>query len=240
MIDVLLHNYSMFFDWGMWAEVLSSPEAWMLILTLVFLEGILSADNALVLAVMVKHLPEKQQKRALKYGLFGAYFFRFLAIGLGTLIISLWWIKAIGALYLAYLVYKHFFKKEDETAVQAVAKGFWMTVLSVELMDIAFSIDSVLAAFGISEQIWVLFAGAVLGILAMRLVAGVFLKLLAKFPTMEHAAYIIIGFIAAKMLLSLAHIHISHVAFFIFLVAVFTGAIFIDNRNAKKAGKAAA
>lgn len=235
MLDTLLHNYSLFFDWGMWAEVLTSPEAWMLILMLVFLEGVLSADNALVLAVMVKHLPEKQQRRALKYGLFGAYFFRFLAIGLGTLIISFWWIKAFGAAYLLYLAYKHFFTKDDESAVQAVSKGFWMTVLSVELMDIAFSVDSVLAAFGISEQIWVLFAGAVLGILAMRLVAGVFLTLLQKFPTMEHAAYVIIAAIAAKMTLSLFHVHISHVAFFVFLVVVFIGAMIIDKRNEAKA-----
>jgi YkoY family integral membrane protein len=218
----------------MWAEVLTSPEAWMLIATLVFLEGILSADNALVLAVMVKHLPEKQQKKALKYGLFGAYFFRFIAIGLGTLIISLWWIKAIGAVYLAYLAYKHFWGKGEETAVQAAGKGFWLTVASVELMDIAFSVDSVLAAFGISEQIWVLFAGAVLGILTMRFVAGLFLKLLAKFPTMEHAAYVIIAFIATKMLLSLAHIHISHTIFFVVLVVIFAGAIYIDKKNEKK------
>ena len=233
-METLLHNYSLFFDWSMWAEVLTSPQAWLLIGTLVILEGILSADNALVLAVMVKHLPEKQQKRALKYGLLGAYAFRFIAIGLGTLIISLWWIKAIGAVYLGYLVFKHFVSKEDESAVESVAKGFWMTVLSVELMDIAFSVDSVLAAFGISEQIWVLFAGAVLGILAMRFVAGLFLKLLAMFPSMEHAAYVIIGFISVKMLLSLVHIHISHTIFFIVLVVIFLVAIVIDKKNAGK------
>lgn len=235
MIDTLLHNYSLFFDWGMWLEVLSTPEAWLLILTLVFLEGILSADNALVLAVMVKHLPKHQQSKALKYGLFGAYFFRFIAIGLGTLIISFWWIKAVGAIYLGYLAWKHFFKKDSEQSIgQVAAKSFWVTVLSVELMDIAFSVDSVLAAFGISEQIWVLFAGAVLGILAMRFVAGVFLKLLEKFPSMEHAAYVIIAFIAAKMILSLFGFHISHVVFFIVLVVIFVVAIVIDKKNEGK------
>lgn len=236
MIDTLLHNYGLFFDWGMWAEVLTSPQAWLLILTLVFLEGILSADNALVLAVMVKHLPEKQRTKALKYGLLGAYLFRFIAIGLGTVIIKLWWIKAIGAIYLAYLAFKHFFGKDkDESVGQKAAKGFWMTVASVELMDIAFSVDSVLAAFGISNEIWVLFAGAVLGILAMRFVAGLFLKLLEKFPSMEHAAYLIIAFIAVKMGLSLIHIHISHTVFFIVLVVIFVGAAIMDKKKAKSA-----
>ena len=236
MIEVLAHNYGMFFDWSMWAEVLTSPKAWMLILTLVFLEGILSADNALVLAVMVKHLPPKLQKKALTYGLFGAYFFRFLAIGLGTIIIKFWFIKAIGAVWLLWLVIKHFWIPEKETAGDAAARSFWLTVASVELMDIAFSIDSVLAAFGISQEIWVLFAGAVLGILAMRFVAGLFLKLLEKFPTMEHAAYVIIAIIAVKMGLSLWDIHISHTIFFIVLVVIFFVAAMIDTRKKKDAG----
>ena len=65
----LFHNimstYALFFDGQMWVEVLTDPVSWGLIGTLVLMEGLLSADNALVLAVMVRHLPEKQRRKAL-------------------------------------------------------------------------------------------------------------------------------------------------------------------------------
>lgn len=110
------------FDWHMWAEVLTDPVSWGLIGTLVVLEGLLSADNALVLAVMVKHLPEKQRKKALTYGLIGAYFFRFLFIGVGMLLIKFWWIKVLGAAYLAWLVIKHFWLGDGDDEAKELKK----------------------------------------------------------------------------------------------------------------------
>lgn len=85
VLHQILSTYASFFDWKMWAEVLTDPVSWGLIGSLVILEGLLSADNALVLAVMVKHLPPDKQKKALTYGLFGAYFFRFFFIGIGEI-----------------------------------------------------------------------------------------------------------------------------------------------------------
>lgn len=75
---------------------------------------------------------------------------------------------------------------------------FWGTVAMVELMDIAFSVDSVLAAFGVSNEVWILLLGGMLGILMMRGIAGVFLKLLERIPELETTAYILILIIAAK------------------------------------------
>src|SRR6476659_1351068 len=90
---------------------------WVLIV-LVVLEGLLAADNAVVMAVMVKHLPKEQQKKALFYGLFGAFVFRFIALFLITFLAKYWEIQAIGALYLLYISIKHLydnhFKKEEE------------------------------------------------------------------------------------------------------------------------------
>ncbi|MDR4215838.1 DUF475 domain-containing protein, partial [Bacillus paralicheniformis] len=90
---------------------------------------------------------------------------------------------------------------------------FWGTVAMVELMDIAFSVDRVLAAFGVSNEVWILLLGGMLGILMMRGIAGVFLKLLERIPELETSAYILILIIAAKMLLSLIEIEISHTLF---------------------------
>ena len=96
----------------MLSTTLSDPVNWGIIGTLVILEGLLSADNALVLAVMVKHLPKEQQKKALFYGLLGAYIFRFIAIGVGTFLVQITWIKVLGGAYLLWIAISNlFFKK---------------------------------------------------------------------------------------------------------------------------------
>jgi YkoY family integral membrane protein len=220
----------------MWGQVLTSKTAWGLIITLVILEGLLSADNALVLAVLVSHLPAKQRKKALFYGLIGAYFFRFIAIGFGTLLIKLWFVKLIGALYLMWLVFKFFKERgqadtdEDHDGISdkyergplvRVLGVFWATVVVVELTDVSFSVDSILASLGVSQQVWVLFAGAVLGILAMRGVAQIFLILIEKIPEMEVTAYILIAFISVKMILSLIGIELTDLWFFIIMAVIF-------------------
>ena len=234
MWEGILSTYASMFDWQMWAEVLTSPKAWGLILSLAVLECILSADNALVLSAFVKPLPKAQQKKALVYGLWGAYIFRFIFIGLGTFLIKLWWIKLIGALYLLWLAVK-FFKDKlshkdaggEEDQVQP--KGwlvkifgvFWATVISVELMDLAFSVDSILTALAVSEEVWVILLGGMIGILLMRGVATFFIALMDRVPELETTAYILITFIAIKMGLTLVDIHIPNEIFIGFLVLSF-------------------
>ncbi|MBC8016521.1 MAG: TerC family protein, partial [Sporomusaceae bacterium] len=215
-ITGIIGNYSHFFNMAEFLSVIYNPMNWAIIGSLILLEGLLSADNALVLAIMVKHLPKEQQKRALFYGILGAYFFRFVAIGLGTYLITIWWIKAAGALYLLWMAAQFFLKKnaEEGEGTPEVAHGFWRTVLAVEIMDIAFSIDSVLAAFGVSDQIWVLYLGGILGVLMMRGVAQFFLTLIDRYPGLETTAYVIIGIIGAKMMASVFGFHISQVLFF--------------------------
>src|SRR6266436_6450003 len=75
---------------------------------LVGLEGLLSADNAMVLAVLVLGLPKAQQRKALRYGIVGAFGFRAIATLLAVYLIKLGWVKLVGAVYLLYLVYHHF------------------------------------------------------------------------------------------------------------------------------------
>lgn len=252
IINLIIDTYAQFFDMKMWIDIFTNPVNWGLIGTLVVMEGLLSADNAIALAVQVKHLPEKQRKKALMYGLWGAYFFRFLAIGIGTALVKLWWVKLIGGLYLLWMAikfYKDYFEKkrqadsDEDEDVEANHKldglaryigVFWATVVSVEMMDIAFSVDSVLAAFGISDLVGILLLGGMLGILMMRGVAQIFTKLMEKVPELEHTAYILIAFIGVKMLLTLADIHISHAVFFGFIVLAIGGTFVINKMNKNK------
>lgn len=236
IINQIISTYALFFDWEMWGQVLTDPVAWGFIGTLIILEGLLSADNALVLAVLVKHLPEKQKKKALMYGMFGAYFFRFLFIGIGVYLVKFAFIKILGAAYLAWIVISHFRNKGgEEDEGKEFKKGglmvrifgtFWATVISVEMMDIAFSVDSILAAFAVSDQVWVLLVGGMLGILMMRTIAGVFLTLIDKVPELENTAFLLIGLISAKMFAGVFGYNLPHTVFFAILVIMF-GVTFI-------------
>ncbi|MEI2358946.1 DUF475 domain-containing protein, partial [Mesobacillus zeae] len=195
--------------------------------TLIIFEGLLSADNALVLGDMVKHLPKDQRKKALFYGIFGAYFFRVVAIGLGVSLINFPWIKIVCGHYLLWIVFQNFVKKnEEEDDVQNKKMGFWRTVLTVELMDIAFSFDSVIAAFGVSNQVWVLFLGGVLGILMIRGVAQLFITLIEKVPEFEITAFLLIGVVGIKMIISAFGFRMDEVVLFS-IIAVFMGTFIV-------------
>ncbi|MHB8126809.1 MAG: TerC family protein [Desulfitobacteriaceae bacterium] len=236
----LAASYGAFFSLDALISVITNPVSLGIIGTLILLEGILSADNALVLAVMVRSLPKNQQRKALFYGIWGAYIFRFIAIGVGVYLVKIQWVKILGALYLLWLPIKYFYAKytssgeaHDDIHVNKVAKSFWGVVLQVELMDIAFSIDSVLAAFGLSEQLWVLFTGAIFGILMMRGVAQIFMKLIEKYPELESAAYILIALIGTKMMASAFGYHVAHWVFFALLGTVFLGTFVLHHLKLK-------
>ena len=126
--------------------------------TLVGLEGLLSADNALVLAILVRHLPTDQRKKALRYGIWGAFIFRLIALLLVSWLIHAWYFKALGAGYLLFISFKHFWNLKTSTSIEGKGyqnMSFWRTVVTVELTDIAFSIDSILAAVALSNKLWI-------------------------------------------------------------------------------------
>ncbi len=175
---------------------------------LVLLEALLSADNALIMAIMVRHLPKPDQKRALFYGLGGAFVFRFVAILLARQVLLLWWLQAIGALYLLAMPVKHFREQSEQSEVKAKGGSFWGTVVAVELADIAFAIDSVLAGVAMirsQSKIWVVFTGAAIGIVLLRFAANAFIKLLAKYPMLDDVAYVLVGWVGVKLCFTSVH-----------------------------------
>jgi YkoY family integral membrane protein len=224
----IVNNYRTFFSLQAFEHVVFDPASWGVIGTLIILEGLLSADNALVLAVMVKHLPKEQRKKALFYGIFGAYFFRILVIGLGISLIHIAWVKIVCGHYLLWIVFQNFLqKKDDDASPHSKKMGLWGTVLTVELMDISFSFDSVIAAFGVSNQVWVLFLGGILGILMMRGVANLFLALIEKVPEFETTAFILIAIIGVKMIVSAFGFHMDEMTFFSILISIFLGTFLV-------------
>ena len=200
---------------------------WVLLL-LVGLEGLLAADNALVLAIMVKHLPEAERRRALFYGLAGAFVFRFASLFIISFLVDVWQVQAIGALYLLFIAINHiarklYFKDKGDTKEKEKKKsGFWGTVFKVELADIAFAVDSILAAVALAMTLpntnlpeiggmdggkfLVIFAGGIIGLIIMRFAANFFVKLLESKPGLEIAAFAIVGWVGVKLaVLTLGH-----------------------------------
>ena len=180
---------------------------------LVALEGLLSADNAMVLAVLVLGLPKREQRKALQYGIVGAFFFRIAAILLAVYLIQITWVMLIGAAYLLWLPYHHFFSHADAETRRTARKAtpwlglsaFWATVVKVELTDIVFAIDSILVAVAMSNKMWVIITGGILGVVAMRLVIGQLLVLVNRYPALVDGAFIIIAWVGVKLLLEYLH-----------------------------------
>ena len=190
-----------------------TPSDFLTIGLLVLLEGLLSADNAMVLAVLVLGLPKKQQKKALRYGIIGAFVFRSIATLLAVYLIRLGWVKVLGAGYLMYLTIRHFASRggaeERRGAPPAKAafglSAFWATVVKVELTDIVFAIDSILVGVAMSPKAWVVITGGILGIVAMRLVIGRLLSLVERYPPLVDGAFVIIGWVSIKLIVEYLH-----------------------------------
>jgi len=237
----------------------------MIVGLLVLLEGVLSIDNALVLGLLAKRLPEHQRARALSYGLIGAFVFRVLAIATASFLLQWTFVKFLGGFYLVFIAVKHLFfegHEEEEHKIVMDEKGnpalvdaqtgsdlssdqedieirervpvgvslitddrnagselgttvnrkktsckvpsFWGTVLVIELTDIAFAVDSILAAMALAgsreSKLWVVITGGILGVVLMRFAAALFVKLLDRFPRFEISAYLLVIIIGMKLL----------------------------------------
>lgn len=219
----------------LWQDILAHPGTSMAIIgNLIIIESLLSVDNAAVLATMVMDLPQEQRDKALKYGIWGAYFFRGLAMIFAAFLIKIWWLKPLGGIYLLYLVYDYWKSKQTAAAkddtidkesnwLYKITVGslgsFWATVCLVELMDMAFSIDNVFAAVAFTPNIILVCIGVFIGILAMRFIAQWFVKLMEKYPFLETAAFIVIAILGIKLALSLIEHFYPEGAFSQFLMS---------------------
>src|SRR4029079_14593749 len=204
-----------------------------IILQLIFLECILSIDNAAVLGAMVAPLPNDrpvpwpqsmrallskldpllgpQRQAALKVGLVGAYAGRVLMLFLASIIIQNVWMHILGAVYLIYLAIRHFGEThrhgkdlDDEVDIEAIRparSNFWNIVVTIELADLAFSLDNVIAAVSLSTQLWIVVIGVAIGIVMMRFAAQIFARMIAWEPALEHAAYLLLLAIGGELLL---------------------------------------
>jgi len=199
-----------------------------IVIQLIFLEGILSLDNAAVLGALVSDLSDElavvwprgmrkfgamlhpllgnQRTAALRAGLLGAYLGRGVMLFLATIIISNPWLKLVGAAYLVHLAFDNLGtggEEEEGGGSQnrwLSTERFWMVVLTVEMTDLVFSLDNVVAAVSLSNKFWVVMLGVAIGILMMRFAAGLFSYAVNREPILKKAAYILVLIIGVELL----------------------------------------
>ncbi|MBU6154703.1 MAG: hypothetical protein KGP28_10410 [Bdellovibrionales bacterium] len=176
------------------------------VFSLAILETLLSLDNAVVLALMASELPEPEQKKALRYGLWGAVILRVLAVYFATQLVSIAWVKALGGAYLLWLAIAFFVKKGSAKKKQRrTSKNFWAVVFWIELTDLVFAIDSILAAVAITSNYWAIVAGGLMGVVAIRFAAGRFIVLLERYPRLETLAYLLVAGVGLKVLVQVSY-----------------------------------
>lgn len=189
-------------------QVFNSPlnvgfEAPLVLLVLVALEAVLSADNAIALAAIARGLEgSKLQRRALNLGLIVAYILRITLILTATWVVQFWQFEVMGAAYLLWLVFQYFTSSEDEEHHHhgPMFTSLWQAIPVIAVTDMAFSLDSVTTAIAISDQTWLIITGGTIGVITLRFMAGLFIQWLQEYEHLEDAGYITVGFVGVRLL----------------------------------------
>ena len=201
-----------------WGELL------LLLPLLVALEAVLSADNAIALAALSRQLKDpRQQGQALNLGLGLALLFRLLLIVAARWVLDFWPLQLLAAAYLLWLCLSNLQTRwfagadgdgsaadapADGDSVVAAASGLHhrslgAVVATLALTDLAFSLDSVAAAVAVSDNLLLVMAGGVIGVVALRFTAALFIRWLDQFRHLESAGYLAVGLVGIRLLVRL-------------------------------------
>jgi YkoY family integral membrane protein len=180
----------------------------LLLPVLIALEAVLSADNAIALAAIAQGMDDRDmQRRALNFGLIIAFVLRITLILTATWVIGFWQFELLGAAYLLWLVYQYFSSQKDEKDEKEHREhhgprfsSLWQAIPMIAFTDLAFSLDSVTTAIAISQNIWLVITGGTVGIIALRLMAGLFIRWLDIYTHLEDAGYITVAFVGLRLL----------------------------------------
>lgn len=175
-------------------------QALLMIVNLFLIEVMLSIDNVTVLALIVKDLKPSDQPKALKYGILGAFILKGASLFVISFLVRFWALKILGGIWLLWLVEKYFFPRDSAEELTRKPRNLINAIVMVELMDLVFSIDNIFATTALTSNIIIIYIGVFLGIIAMRFVAGYFVQLINKFPSLETSAYVVIFLLGLNMI----------------------------------------
>jgi YkoY family integral membrane protein len=188
-----------------------SVEALIVLLILVLLEAVLSADNAIALAAIAQGLEDKKlEQQALNLGLVVAYVLRITLLLTATWIQNFWQFELLGAAYLLWLVFQHFTGDDDEENHHHGPRytSLLQVIPVIALTDLAFSLDSVTTAIAVSQETWLVITGTTIGIVTLRYMAGLFILWLDEFENLEDAGYVTVALVGFRLLLKVVNDHL--------------------------------
>lgn len=188
--------------------ILESPfnfsiEALFILVILIGLEAILSADNAIALATITRGLKDpKLEKQALNIGLLLAYVLRITLILCSRWVLQFWQFEVLGGGYLLWLAYQHFTapKDEDDQHKDPEFANIWQAIPMIAVTDIAFSLDSVTTAIAISDELWLVIAGGTIGVITLRFMAGLFIRWLDEYVHLADAGYMTVTLVGMRLM----------------------------------------
>jgi YkoY family integral membrane protein len=185
-----------------------SIETSIVLLILIFLEAVLSADNAIALAAIAQGLEDKKLEReALNIGLVVAYVLRITLLLTATWVQQFWQFELLGAAYLLWLVFQHFTSEEGEDN-QHHGPRFTSVLQAIPVLaftDLAFSLDSVTTAIAVSNETWLVITGTTIGVVTLRFMAGLFIQWLDEYVYLEDAGYITVALVGLRLLLKVVN-----------------------------------
>lgn len=236
-------------------ELLQDPAVWVSFLTLTVLEIVLGVDNVIFISIVADRLPEEQRRRARLLGLSGALVLRVVLLFSIAWIVSLTepfvtvmdfalsWrdvILMIGGLFLIWKAATEIFDEvEGEHNTQAaVAAGFVSVLAQIMVLDVVFSLDSVITAVGIADHLEVMIAAVVVAILVMMVAAEPIAKFVADHPSTKMLALAFLVMVGMALLADGMHFHVERG--FIYAAMVFAGMVEGLNLLRQKRRRAAA
>lgn len=181
------------------------------VLSIAFLEILLSIDNAIVIGLLAREAGPKDQKKILFYGFLGAFVLRGVMLLIVSWLTKIFWLKLAGGLYLIFIAVAHFYEDEKIQEEKIRHQSFSKTLTKIIFIDLVFAVDSVLAVVALAKQLWVIFGGVAVGMVAIRFIANAVSQLVNRFPRLETTGYALVGLVGTRMSLEAVNEHYLHI-----------------------------
>jgi YkoY family integral membrane protein len=238
-----------------YVEIIHHPiNSLIILINIIITEIILSIDNAIIIASIIIKLKKKYRTQAIKYGIISAYVFRGICLGLTTFIVKIWWLKPLSGIYLI-IIGLNFLKNEYTNNNQSnqsnnwlnkitnkLLGNFWSHIISIELIDIAFSIDNILASIAFSNNLLIILIGVFTSILTTRCISHNIIKSIEKYSFIKKYGFIIIIFLGIKLIMSyykhniisiILHNNIFETLFCLITISIISIHILLQNNHTK-------
>jgi predicted tellurium resistance membrane protein TerC len=232
-------------------ELLTSPEAWAALLTLTALEIVLGIDNVIFISVLVARIPEPHATRARQIGLLLALVFRIVLLSLLVWLIGLTepvitvknvvlsWrdiILIAGGMFLiakaTHEIHAEVEANEDVDEERSVAKAFFWVIMQIIVIDIVFSLDSIITAIGMAQDLEIMVAAVVIACFIMYVSSGPVSRFVAEHPTTKMLALAFLVLIGVALVADGFKFHIPRG--YIYFAITFSAAVEFFNVLAKR------